>query len=135
MAGGRIQTNISINDPSPLSILVQARSPLQTVYVQKIVYAPSQTIAGTVLSFIDSLTGQSIGRIVVLPDSAQAVPYVIDYATAGEHLDGTFLSKGASLQLSILSGGVVGRLHIKAYQLPNSVVTPTPAPMTAGFTK
>ena len=133
MAGGRAQSNVSINDPSPLSVLVAARSPFHTVYIQKIVYSPSSTIVpGTVLGFLDSLTFQSIGTITVMPPSVAQPPYTIDYGIGDSTTAGTPLSKGASLILSIVSGGVVGRLHIKAYQLPLFIVAPYVAPHAFG---
>jgi len=135
MAGGRIQTNASINDPQPTSTLIQARSSNHVLYVQKIIYSPANSIvAGTLLGFLDSLTGQSIGTITVMPPSVAQPPYVIDYGTGDSLTAGTPLSKGASLVLAIFSGGVVGRLHIKGYQLPIFGVVKYVAPMTAGFT-
>ena len=135
MAGGRAQSNVSINDPQPSSVLLFARSPLHTVYIQKIVYNPSNVIVpGTVLGFLDSLTNQTIGTMTVMPPSVAQPPYIIDYGIGDSTTAGTPLSKGANLILSIFSGGVVGRIHIKAYQLPPYFVTPYVAPKTAGFT-
>ncbi len=136
MAGGRAQTNVSINDPQPTSILIQVKSPLHTIFVQKIVYSPANVIVpGTLLGFIDSLTKQTIGTITVMPPSVAQPPYTIDYGVGDSTTSGTPLSQGASLVLAVFSGGVIGRVHIKAYQLPLFVVAPYVNPQTAGFTK
>ena len=132
--GGRQQTNSSIQEPVPGAILVQARSALQTVYIQKIIYSPTSIIPGTVVSFIDSLTGQSIGFITVMPASVAQPPYIIDFGAGDSDTSGTALSKGASLVLSVLVGGVAGRMHIKAYQLPLYIPIAYVAPHTAGTT-
>lgn len=118
MPCGRIQSNATIDEPAVGSILVQARSPLQTIYVQKIVYAPTNINAGTILSFIDSLTLVSVAAITVLPPSVAQPPYVIDFTVGDSPSSGTPLSQGANLVLAVLAGGVSGRLHIKAYQIP-----------------
>jgi hypothetical protein len=136
MAGGRWQTNVSINDPSPASILMQAKSAFHTIYIQKIVYSPSAAIVpGTLLGFLDSLTGQSIGTITVMPPSVAQPPYTIDFGVGDSTTSGTPLSKGANLILSIIVGGAVGRMHIKGYQTPLYLTTPYVGPMTAGFTR
>ena len=134
MSCGRYQTNASINEPGPNSVLIQVKNPLQTIYIQKIVYAPLGIVAGTVLSFIDSLTLQSIGLITVMPPSVAQPPYVIDFGAGDSGSSGTALTKGASLVLSVLSGGVTGRMHIKAYQIPLFINVAYVAPKTAGFT-
>ncbi len=126
MAGGRLQTNVSISEPATGSVLVQVRSTTQRIYVQYIIYSPSDFVAGTVLSFIDSLTLQSIGVISVAGITSQ---YPLDFGYAG-----TALSVGASLLLSIISGGATGRLRIDAYQLPLMSNATYVAPHTAGFT-
>ncbi len=135
MPCGRQQTNANINEPAPNSVVVRARSAFQTIYLQKITYSPLGIVAGTVLAFIDSLTGQSVGLITVMPSSVAQPPYVIDYSLGDSASSGTPISQGANLVISVLSGGITGRLHIKAYQIPLYVVAPYVAPMTAGFTK
>ena len=126
MAGGRLQTNVSLSEPVADSILVQARSAVRRVYVQKVIYSPNDFVANTVLNFIDSITGQSIGQITVVAGVSQ---YPLDFG-----YNGTLLTTGASLVLAILSGGATGRLRVEAYQLPLMINTPYVAPHTAGFT-
>lgn len=135
MAGGRLQTNVSINDPSPASIVVQARTASHTIYIQKIVYSQSVLVPGTVLSFIDSITGVSLGLMSIMPSAIVQTTYTMDFGLEDPSAAGTPLSKGAHLVLSIISGGVAGRLLVKAYQLPLFVVAAYVAPATAGFTK
>ena len=132
MPGGRLQTNASIQEPVPGSILVQVRNPLQTIYIQKIVYSPTSIIPGTVLSFIDSLTLQSIGFITIMPPSVAQPPYIIDFGAGDSGSSGTALTKGASLVLAVLVGGSAGRIHIKAYQLPLVINVAYVPPATAG---
>ena len=126
MAGGRLQTNVNLSEPVANSILVTARSVVRTVYVQKVTYSPNDFVANTVLNFIDSITGQSIGQITVVAGVSQ---YYLDFG-----YNGTPLTVGANLVLAILSGGTTGRLQVNAYQLPLMVATTYVAPHTAGFT-
>lgn len=131
MAGGRLQTNAYINEPVADSVLVAVKSASQRIYVQRIRYAPSACIVGTVLSFIDSLTLKSLGKMTILPPAlgSGTDEYTLDYGS-----NGFPLSTGASLTLAVLSGGVNGSLKVSAYQLPPYVVTPYVVPATAGFT-
>lgn len=131
---GRFQTNANISAPLANAVLVQVKSASQTIYVQKIVYSPANIIPGTVLNFIDSLTGQSVGSITVMPPSVAQAPYIIDYSQGDSRSAGTPLTRGASLRLSVTGGGITGRLHIKAYQTPLYVTTAYVPPTTAGFT-
>ena len=135
MAGGRLQCNVSLSEPTIDSVVIRARSSAHTIYMQKVVYSPSAVIVpGTVLAFLDSITGASIGLITVMPASVAQPPYVIDYGVGDSITSGVPLTKGANLIMSILAGGMTGRLHVKAYQLPLYVVTPRVFPATAGFT-
>jgi hypothetical protein len=129
MAGGRLQTNSNLVEPAMDAIVVRARSASQQVYVQVITYCPASFVP-SVFSFVDSLTGQSIGRITVLAVALGPVQYTINYGNQGLPL-----TKGAHLQLQILQGGATGRLHVEAYQLPLLVWSPYVAPSTAGFTQ
>ena len=97
-------------------------------------YNPLTIIAGTVLGFIDSLTLQSIGTMTIMPASIAQAPYVVDFGAGDTNTSGTPLTKGASLILSVISGGVNGRMHIKAYQLPLFINIAYVAPHTAGST-
>ena len=97
MAGGRLQTNVNLSEPVANSILVTARSVVRTVYVQKVTYSPNDFVANTVLNFIDSITGQSIGQITVVAGVSQ---FFLDFG-----YNGTPLTVGANLVLAILSGG------------------------------
>ncbi len=126
MAGGRLQTNARVNEPVANAVLVPVRSAAQKIYVQRVVYSPVNYVAGTVLNVVDSLTGVVIGQITVLPNVSQ-FPLEFGY-------NGMPLSLGASLLLSIVSGGVSGQMQVDAYQLPLMVNTPYVAPHTAGFT-
>ena len=117
-AGGRKQTNVTIDEPAVGSVLIFALSPRQTIYLQKIVYSPVTIIQGTVINFVDSVTGLSIGQFTIMPPSISQPPYVVDYGLGDTQSAGTPLSQGANLILSVPVGGVNGRLHIKAYQIP-----------------
>lgn len=132
MAGGRAQSNVNLFEPQVGSILVQVQNPLQHIIVERIRYMPTTYVANTVLSFIDSLTNQSIGSIIVVQPGLDALAssYVLEWDT-----DGFPLSVGANLILGVLSGGVTGSLEVDCFQLPLYIVTPYVAPMTAGFTK
>ena len=126
MAGGRLQTNVNLSEPVANSILVQGRSAVRTVYVQKVTYSPNDFVANTVLNFIDSITLQSIGQITVVAGVSQ---FFLDFG-----YNGTPLTVGANLVLAILSGGTTGRLKVDAYQLPLMVNVAYVAPHTAGYT-
>lgn len=134
MPGGRYQTNINVSERSVGSILVQVKSPSQTIYVQKITYVPTTIIPGTVVTFLDSITGQSIGLMTVMPASINQSPYVIDFSIGVPLTAGSALTKGANLILGVTSGGISGRLYIQCYQLPLFNVPTYVAPHTAGFT-
>lgn len=130
---GRLQCNASIVEPAIDSVVIRAKSALQTIYVQRISYTPLEFSPFTVLQFTDSLTGRGFGQISVLPLAVgQTTQYIIDF-TAGMAV-GAPLSKGANLLLKILSGGMTGRLDIKAYQIPLYIVSAYVAPSTAGKT-
>ncbi len=124
MAGGRAQCNGSFFEPLPNSVLVAAKSSLQTVYVQKIIYSPTRFDDGTILSFIDSLTGQSVGQIAVLPLSVgMNTQFVLDLTAPDAYSRpagpaGAPISKGANLVMSVIAGGPSGLLQVYAYQLP-----------------
>jgi hypothetical protein len=118
MALGRAQCNASIADPSIDSILVTAKSTRQRIYVQSITYTPTSYVAGTVLNFLDSLTGVSIGQISIVPVTVgYTMQYPLDFGDTG-----IALSLGANLKLAVASGGVIGRMLVKAYQLPLYVI-------------
>lgn len=130
MSAGRYQTNAYLTEPALDNVGVRVKSATQTIYVQKITYSPSEFVALSVLSFTDSLTGKSFGQISVLPVAVgQTTQYIVDFGA-----DGTPLTRGANLLIKILSGGMTGKLDIKAYQIPAYVVAPRVASSTAGFT-
>ena len=103
--------------------LITAKSPARTVCVQKVVFVPSVYVA-SVLSFVDSVTGVSIGSFSI-PANQQTLgdgsdTFVLDFGPTG-----TKLSLGANLTFTVTANGAAGRLHIEAYQKgPISVVVP-----------
>ena len=91
-------------------VLLYAKTPTKKIVVQNIRFTPSAYVA-SIVSFQDSLTGQSIGSIsvpAVRPDGADE--YTLDFAPTG-----TKLSPGANLLIAS-TNGVAGRLHIETYQ-------------------
>lgn len=130
MSVGRLQTNAYIVEPALDAVAVRVRSASQRIFVQKISYTPAEFSPSAVLQFTDSLNGKIFGQVAVLPLAVgQTTQYIVDF---GE--DGTPLSTGANLLVKVLSGGMTGRLDIRAYQLPLYVVASRGTSSTAGFT-
>lgn len=99
-------------DLPTLSILILAKSATRIVCVQRITFTPT-VYSGTTITFVDSVTLKSIGRL----DVPLVPPSATDNGSHGMYLDwgptGTKLSIGANL---IIGGNGNGRLHIEAYQ-------------------
>ena len=114
---------VDVDLPLIPTVLITAKSAARTVCVQKIVFVPTTYVA-SVLSFVDTVTGVSIGSFSIpafeLATGANADTFILDLGPTG-----TKLSLGASLTFTVSVNGVAGRLHIEAYQKgPNSVVVP-----------
>ena len=102
----RVDKTLPVVDP----VLQYAKSPTKKIGVLTIRLAPSAYVA-SIVSFQDSLTGQSIGSIsvpAVRPDGADE--YTLEFAPTG-----TLLSPGANLLIAS-TNGVAGRLHLESYQ-------------------
>ncbi len=110
MSRTRGRGSVSINEPAIDAILVTAKSTRQRVVVQGIRYFPTTYVAGTILNFIDSLTLQIIGQMIILPNITQVS---LDYGDGG-----TALTLGAHLKLAVIAGGVTGRMIIDTTQAP-----------------
>lgn len=114
---------VDVDLPQIPSLLITAKSPARTICVQKIVYMPSTYVA-SILSFIDSVTGVSIGSFSI-PASEPNVGDASDMFSLDFGPTGTKLSLGAGLTFSVTVNGAAGRLHIEAYQKgPISVIVP-----------
>lgn len=103
--------------PTVEPLLIEADSATKRICLLEATFAPSTYVAG-VLALIDSETGRAIGTLTI-PEGGPGVveganQYTLDFGPSG-----TKLTAGADLLLSIVSGGVVGRLHIEACQKHN----------------
>ncbi len=110
MSRPRGRSSVSITEPAVDAMLVVAKSTRQRVVIQGIRYFPTTYVAGTILNFIDSLTLQIIGQLIILPNVTQ---FSLDYGDSG-----TSLTLGAHLKLAVIAGGVTGRMIIDTTQAP-----------------
>jgi hypothetical protein len=107
--GGNIaDKQLPVVDP----VLIYAETSTSRIAVQEIEFNPSVFVS-SVLTFLDSLTNQSIGSF--------EVPAVRPIGTGSMTLKfgpgGAKLSAGANLILGT-TNGAAGRLHISAFQRP-----------------
>ena len=96
--------------PTVDPVLIYAKSTVHRIAVQEIAFSPSAYVA-SVLSFLDSRTGESIGSLsvpAVRPDRDGTFTLWLGDA-------GTKLSAGANLILAT-TNGAAGRLNIAAFQ-------------------
>lgn len=103
---------VDVDLPLATPILITAKGPEKIVTVLGIIFEPSVAGSGT-LTFSDSLTGKTICRLVLMPDSLGSGKAEL---TRTFGASGTSLSAGANLLLGTTSDVPAGRLHLDAYQ-------------------
>jgi hypothetical protein len=95
--------------------VIVPRTPLDTIFVQKI--EVDITTAGAFTLAFQDTAGTPVP--MALMSGAVAGPQVVDFGPTG-----TPLTQGASLDIRGSAAGLVGRIHIEAYQKLTGVGVP-----------
>lgn len=112
--GIRRDYDLAAGTAGPVTDLLTPKDATYTLYIQRITVAPT-TYSAKTLTFQDDATSPVPIGFISIPASAPTAggrqDYTIDF---GE--EGTPLTEGKNLDLSLSGAGVAGRIHIVGYQ-------------------